>query len=744
MESSRLADWTSVAIGLAIACSILVLPAAARAELGPMTGVTRVATGPNHACALSWGGAVRCWGRNDFGALGNGYGSWIGLPDDGIAVRRGATRIAAGLDASCAVVEGSLQCWGSNYDGLLGDGQASAYRTTATLVPDLATGVADVVAGPRMACALLDDGAVKCWGRNSYGELGDGSTTDRTLPTAVVGLGSGVTAITATGMHACVLTAIGQVKCWGANFAGQLGDGTTENRPTPVLVQDLGDVAIDIVAGTVHSCALLLAGKVKCWGDGSQGQIGNGSRSSSPTPIQGPQFASAPLRLQVGGSTTCAIGSDDSLRCWGGNDLGQQGTGGVNDVLTPRRIPGFEAGARHAAPGIWSTCAARTDGTVSCWGANWHGQLGDRSRSAFVTATAVAGPMTTAIRLSTGDRHACALGNTGGLKCWGANTWGEVGDGSTTLRTAPVDVAGMTSGVVDVSAGFSRTCAIKNGAAYCWGRTGSTIERLAAPVPGLETGTMALAVGGSHACALRVGGGVQCWGENNSGQLGDGTMAASDLPVDASGLASGVIAIGAGNTHACALKSNGTVWCWGTNAFNVLGDGTTDPYSAIPRLVSGISSATAMSIGPWHACVIVDGGALKCWGLNSNGQLGDGTSEPRLAPVTPLLGFSTAVSVSAGGFHTCVVLSNGAAYCWGTNFFGELGEGTGAPQVLVPGLVNATSVHAGHSFTCALGAGEPARCFGLDQYGTLGDGGRNFLAPADVIADEIIFVDTFE
>ena len=236
---------------------------------------------------------------------------------------------------------------------------------------------------------------------------------------------------------------------------------------------------------------------------------------------------------------------------------------------------------------------------------------------------------------------------------------------------------------------------------------------------------VAITAGDTHACALILGGTVRCWGENDHGQLGDGTQGNIRLtPVAVSGLAD-VTAIDAGIDYTCAVLTNGTAKCWGYNEWGAVGDGTQGTDRLTPVTVTGLSSIVSISAGGGHTCALIAGGTVKCWGLGVYGQVGDGTGLNRSSPVT-VTGLSGVASVSAGGFHTCAALTNGTAMCWGDNDQGNLGDGTiGGEQyapVAVTGLTGAASVSLGPLHACALLTNGTAKCWGNNDYGELGDG----------------------
>ena len=693
---------------------------------------------------------MTCWGKNNLGQLGTGGTSDSNVPVANPTLTTGVTSIAAGYNHTCAIASGELWCWGDNFYGQLGVGTSRNVRLSPVHVslPDEALAVAS---GEGHTCALTGGGAVMCWGDNGYGQLGDSTFDEHLTPFPVTGLGSAVAAISSHGNHNCALTTAGGLLCWGDNFRGMLGDGSSNNvRNEPVQVVGLASGVAEIAAGYYHSCALTTSGVVKCWGYNFYGELGDGTNTSSNVPVDvsgtfnplpelsvddvtmlegdeegvtqavftvslpGPSgktvtvayatadgTATAPADyMPAAGDVTFAPGEtaqviridvvgdvldepDETFTvnlsgAVNASILDATGTGTITDNdLAVVRVA-IDAGFNHS-------CAITAAGAAKCWGYNSAGELGDGTTDEHLTAVAVSGLSSGVAAIAVGESHTCGLSDAGGVTCWGRNGVGELGDGSTiTHSTTPVSVSGLSSGVAAISAGGSHTCALTmGGAVKCWGYNvygelgDGTTDSSSTPVAvvGLSGGVVAISNGTLHTCALTSAGGVLCWGLNNAGQLGDGTTTERHAPVGVSGLSSGVRAIAAGGGHTCALMESGVVKCWGMNGDGQLGDGTTGP-SSIPVNVLGLSGGVeAIAAGTFHSCVLISGGAAQCWGFNVGGQLGDGTTLPRSGPVS-VLGLSDAVAISVGYLHSCALTSSGDPVCWGYNASGQLGDGT--------------------------------------------------------------------
>lgn len=319
--------------------------------------------------------------------------------------------------------------------------------------------VGSVACGDYHNCAITGAGGVKCWGDNLDGELGDGSRTFADAAVPVIGLSSGVTRIAAGARHTCAVLASGQVSCWGDNAAGQLGDGTTEDRDRPVLVPGVTD-AVAVTAGRVHTCVLTAAGAVKCWGDNEFGKLGDAATAAqSLLPVAIPGVVGA-LSVTAGGSQTCILQADRHIRC----------IGLLND--TTNDSPSHEAVA--VAAGEDHACLIEASGQGRCWGRGERGLLGDgKDGINHPDELPIVGGYSF-VAIAPGTWHTCALTSTSQVTCWGSAASGELGQDMVELvSNVPVDVPGL-SGVTAIASGWGHSCVrMSTGLIQCWGEATS-------------------------------------------------------------------------------------------------------------------------------------------------------------------------------------------------------------------------------------------------------------------------------
>jgi len=412
-------------------------------------------------------------------AFGLSYGSTAFLIGQ-VAQTRGPT-VSGGLSSSFSLT-GTLPA------GVSFDTETGVFTGPSTWNFE----VAQIAAGWEHTCVLTTSGGAKCWGVNNFGQLGDGTTTNSTTPVDVSGLTSGVASISGGYAHTCAVTTSGGAKCWGRNAARQLGDGTLVSSSTPVDVSGLTSGVASISAGRLHTCAVTTSGGAKCWGSGGSGQLGDGASANRSTPVDVSGLTSGVASISAKGYHTCAVTTSGGAKCWGLNGSGQLGDGTTTNRSTPVDVSGLTSGAASIHVGEEYTCVLTTSGGAKCWGENY-GQLGDGTTISSSTPVDVSGLTSGVVSISAADTHTCAVTTSGGAKCWGVNNFGQLGDGTLTDRTTPVDVSGLTSGVASISAA------------------------------------------GAHTCAVTTSGGAKCWGLNGFSRLGDGTTINRSTPVDVTG-----------------------------------------------------------------------------------------------------------------------------------------------------------------------------------------------------------------
>ncbi|KAJ1495204.1 regulator of chromosome condensation 1/beta-lactamase-inhibitor protein II [Baffinella frigidus] len=734
--------------------------------------------GGTYTCALLEGGLIKCWGYNGWGQLG--YGDTRQRGDTGwnemgasipsfacvylptVDLNATAVAIECGLYFTCALLEGGfVKCWGENNHGQLGYGDTrqrgdgagemgastrppprinlpfvSLNGTAVAVVSgdyhaylpavDLDMKAVMVTGGGKYSCALLEGGLIKCWGYNGWGQLGQGDTRQRgderdemgarTLPRTeilpYVDLNGLAIAISIGYVRSCAIMEGGFVKCWGDNENGQLGYSDTRQRgdrarqmgastrPAAYLpAVDLGGVpAVALALGERHSCALLEGGFVKCWGYNAHGQLGQGDTrqrgdAANEMGASTPPHAYLPA-VDLGGNAVavvagqlsgCALVEGGLVKCWGYNAWGQLGYGdtrqrgdvtiendwGEMGAITPSR-------ARDpTSPGSADASLARREPSkVSVAKGS-----AVRARSGGVGAMQGPSPFTT----------------LGAFKCWGQNTYGQLGYGDMRQRgdEAYLPAVDLDGKAEEISRSDQHGCS------------------LMANLPAVELDGKAIAItaGYNWACAILAseGGFVKCWGYNAQGQLGYGD---SRQRGDAVGLNGKAVAITAGYQQTCAiLAEGGTLKCWGGNPWGVQGSGG--------GTTAGNGVVQCWGYNGWGQ----EGGFVKCWGYNNEGQLGYGDSRQRVAlqvylPAVDLDG-SKAVAIECGQYFSCALLEGGFVKCWGQNNYGQLGYGD-TRQRGDGGSEMGASTPATSLATGDYHADMTVKCWGRNDQGQLG------------------------
>ena len=727
---------------------LLVLTSMNNSELNPtlpMYENNKIATGYNHSCGILHDNSLVCWGSDYYGQLGDGGTNtdraYVAayLPVD-LGSGRTALAVAAGHSHTCAILDdGSLKCWGDNSHGQLGDG--STTDRTSPVQVDLGSGntAVSISAGHSHTCAILDDGTLKCWGQDNNGQIGDGGTNSDQSSPVTINLGSSQTAdsVSAGVYHTCAVLDDGSIKCWGLNNEGQLGDGSTTTRTTPVSVNlDAGKMAYAVAAGLHHTCAIV-DDHLECWGSNDQYQLRQGSYAN---PDQGhqqnpiivgrhTQDISKMRAISAGYNHTCLV-SDNAMHCWG-NLSDDTSTPSYQacpryDCFyeTPNLAPHEDMGLeieRHIAVSSYGNrqCAITSQGKVICMG--YFAEDSNLETDIFMSGTY-------------NNQHAYVISSTFSTNLHQWNNTAEAGSGTSPFIVRYEDVkykfsGGGSTGTI-ASPKEHTTCVVhstyvgdqqypsynhfydnygvfeqgsidqwehRDGTLVCRGikygqgdaHTRITSEFVSMDIP--EERTVEYISPGNN-CVILDDGSLMCWGSNYHGQVGDGSSYATTgpnynkySPVYVNlGAGRTAIAVDNGEQHTCAILDNGVVKCWGSNSNGQLGDGSTtsSPTPVSVSLPAG-RNAVALASGDYHNCAILDNGSVMCWGYNSNGQLGDGNPgyNYELTPVYVDLGTNQkAVMIDAGPNSACVIFENGSLMCWG--FYGA--HATGLPVYFNP------------------------------------------------------------
>ncbi len=701
------------------------------------------------ACVVREDGHVECWGVNYLSSLGIGAdaGSFTTSPPSRVLGLDDAAQVSvAATPTACARRRGGeVVCWGWNGGNALGDGldmSAQSAASTPTPVVGLLDAV-DVSVGATEACAVRRDGTIACWG--SAVSIGTDAGVP-TQPVAISGIGDAVE-VRVGKRHACVRRSSGGVACWGANDFGQTGQpidaGAAPRVPVPAAVGGIS-TAVQLAAGDASTCARMSDGTVWCWGGNASSELGlppDAGAVTTPSMVVGIQGS---VELGAGSSSFYSRAADGSIRSWGSNRAGQLGSG-LDPVTLPRSsspvlVAGF-SDAVAVAGGREGACAVHASQSVACWGDNRASLIdGQAYRPTPVRAVG----LSQIYAIAASANGSCAADVNGDVWCWGTNYDGLLGanvadvtyDSVAGASSTPVKVLGLTARALALVAGDSHACALLSGGGVnCWGSsrshqlnmTGFTDSNPSAmPVPNLPP-VGQLASESDITCALDQQGNVWCWG-----------FSYAPAPKQVPGVAPAV-QITTGQNFACALMGRpGAIVCWGSNYKGCLGDGTTQ-YAPHRVSVLNINDAMQITSGDSHTCALRSNGHVSCWGENFSGQLGIGQHDAIDHPFpAEALNVVDAIDVRAGRGGTCIRRMSGAVVCWGSGM--KAGNATGfaksyvdAPDKPVEGLL-AQAVALGPLHACAIANDRSVVCWGSDDLGRLGDGKTLFFSTPTPIA----------
>jgi len=734
--------------------------------------------------------SVVTWGRNLYGQLGLNINSpYITTPTD-LPSFTNVTKVSGGYSAagsfSAALKnDGTVWTWGNNDYGQLGDGTFGT-RTLPQQVPSL-SGIMDVTASAYNVIALKNDGTVWVWGGNAGNQLGDGSAVTRTSPIMNVGIPSGITKISNNGPRASHTLAIASdttVWAWGTNGAGQLGTNNITASTIPIHVVDTGGTGnisnvIEVATSQYNSLALKGDNTVWAWGTGTSGQLGNNASANSYNPVQvqvsGGAALSGIIAIASGTNFNIALKNDGTVWAWG---LGTSGQLGDNTLVsknyaiqvTSTEAGGFLTDVAKISAGDAYVAAIKNDGTIWIWGGNAGYQLGDGTTTTRKQPVQLAG-ITDALQVAAEYDHTLLTTTSNTVRAWGSTIYGQLGIEEIN-KNLPAAVYGFeTTDVLDVSAGTSHTLLVRASDNTVWSAGLNTTNQLGDNTAiqrntfvqvhgyndvGYLTDVTNVSASSAHSLALKNDGTVWAWGSGANGRLGDNTIITKDTPVQVvgtggTGTLQNIIAITTGQDSSYALKNDGTVWAWGLGGNGQLGNNGTGNLASPVQVkalagtqdltdVKAISSANGAS----HALALKNDGTVWAWGLNTYGQLGDGTITQRNSAVQ-VLNLTNVIAISAGGYHSLALKNDGTVWAWGANGSYQLGDGMTTPRYQpyqVFGLTGITGVEGGYNYSIAVKNDGTAWAWGAlnNNYGQIGDNTVGLMKPYPVQVSGITHV----
>ncbi len=660
--------------------------------------VYEISIGENHSIILYSNGTIRIIGINDYGQFGTGsydYYSYVNIQNPNI---NNAIQVSCGYyQTSILCSDGTVKACGYNGYGNLGTGNMNQVYTFTNMVN--INNAIQVATTGQHTIILCADGTVKTTGYNN-GQLGLGDTTWRSTPIQVPGITNAVQVACAV-THTVVLLADGTVRTFGSNSYGQLGDGTTIDRRSPVQVQGITN-AVQVACGIYHTVVLLADGTIRTFGYNNNGQLGINSTSSSGsiTPIQIQGITNA-IKISCGQYHTTILSEDGTIRTFGNNNYGQLGDGTntqrnspvlLNYTLSPlynitnKVLPKYNITPLATTQSYYSS-AVIIGNKLYTIGYNGNGLLGDGTtitKNSYIEVSGIINPIQVAYNVFLTDGHAAVACADGTVRTFGYNYYGQLGDGTTTQRSSPVQVIGITNAIQ-------------------------------------------VACGGSYyTAAVCADGTVRTFGNNSNGQLGDGTYTQRTSPVQVTGITNAV-QVACGYYHTVVLCTDGTVKSFGNNNYGQLGDGTTTRRTS-PVQVTGINNAIKVACGYYYTVILCADGTVKSFGYNGNYELGNGTTVQQSIIPVQVVNITNAVQIACGGNHTAVLCANGTIKAFGNNNYGQLGDGTTTRRntpVDVSGITNAVQVSCGYNYTNVLCSDGTIRVFGDNGYSQLDIGNYN-------------------
>ncbi|UHO39641.1 T9SS type A sorting domain-containing protein [Chryseobacterium capnotolerans] len=629
--------------------------------------------------------------------------------------------------------DGTLWAWGRNSNGQLGDGTTIDRNAPIQIGTD--NNWLRIAAGDTYTLAIKTDGTLWAWGNNDYGQLGDGTKADKLSPTQI-GTTAGWKSVSAGSYHSIGLKTDGTLWSWGYNIYGQLGDGTIVEKITPIQIGTAANWQ-SIAAGYQHNLAIKTDGTLWAWGSNYSGQLGDGTTTARNVPTQIGTAANW-RNIDVGTSHSLGVKLDGTLWTWGANANGQLGNGSTIGKNIPTQI-GIGNNWQSISASNNFSFANKTDGTLWSWGANEFGQLGNITSGSVLFPTQV-GSSSDNILMSSGIYYTLVKNIDGVLKVCGDNSYGQLGDGTNNPKSTFVSLSCPLNCLPPAQ--FSTTNITSATATINWTGSNPTpnagyyyLYSTSPFIGGIQGTTSSKTANLTNLLPNTV---YYWWVSSNCGSSqGDWVSGGSftTLTTAATGCWE---TVSTGSFHVLGIKTDGTLWAWGENLAAQLGDGTTVSKNT-PTQIGTDNNWLKVSAGDSHTAAIKTDGTLWTWGDNQQGQLGNGTTVKRIVPEQ--IGTETNwVSISSADLSTFGIKSDGTLWGWGYNGSGQLGDGTTIRKTVPVQIGTANDwkmVTAGDSHILAIKTNGTLWGWGSNAYGRLGDGNSSVTSTVVSIPTQI-------
>jgi alpha-tubulin suppressor-like RCC1 family protein len=674
----------------------------------------QVSAGSGHMAAIKTDGTLWTWGESSRNVFeGRDSNEDILTP---VTTSVGGTnwkQVSCGYWYTAAVkTDGSLWTWGYSYFGQLGRPDDYRYKGTPVTTFSGGTNWADslddylaedlytISGGGFHTAAIKTDGTLWTWGRGTIGQLGNANTIDISTPITTFSGGTNWKQVNAGYYYTSAIKTDGTLWAWGNNNAGQLGVNDLIFRSTPITTFAGGTNWKQVSSGN-PTAAIKTDGTLWTWGFGSQGQLGNATIVDIVTPVT--TFAGGTNWKQVSASNSiAAIKTDGTLWTWGNGNFGQLGNA-TTTINNSTPVTTFAGGTdwKQVSVGSQHVAAIKNDGTLWTWGRGTYGRLGNANITDRSTPVTTFTGGTNWKQVSCGGYHTTAIKTDGTLWVWGSNGFGsegQLGNASTINVSTPVTTFAGGTNWKQVSAGYDFTLALQDDGIskrlFAWGNGGNgklgnaTITTTnSTPVTTFAGGTnwadtattntqdlYTLSAGGFFSSAIKTDGTLWMWGRGLFTQLGTNDIIDRSTPVTTFAGGTNWKQVSAGNNHTAAIKTDGTLWVWGTNTFGKLGiNGLLTNRSTPVTTFAGGTNWKQVSAGNQHTAAIKTDGTLWTWGQGSDGKIGNNLIANRSTPVTTFVGGTDWKQVSAGSRNTAAIKNDGTLWTWGNGNGGELG-----------------------------------------------------------------------